>query len=66
MMHGKFPRVPDDGGDRVTLLQRLVDQILSSLPSGSQHSDLHPQTLTHSDQSELQVHTEPWTTCCMI
>ena len=47
MVHGQLPRVPDDGGDGVTLLQRLVDQILSSLPSGSQHGDLHARTLTH-------------------
>lgn len=52
MMHGEFVRVPDDGGDRVTLLQRLVHQILSGLPSGSQYSDLHPQTLMrHTDFS---------------
>lgn len=47
MMHGEFSRVPDDGSDCVTLLQRLVDQILSSLPGGSQHGDLHPQAPTH-------------------
>ena len=52
MVDGQFSRVPDDGGDRVTLLQRLVDQKLPSLPSGSQHSDLHPQSLTSSVRAE--------------
>ena len=55
MMHGQLCRVPDDGGDRVTLLQRLADQILTSLPGGSQHSNLHRYTLIHRDQSELKL-----------
>lgn len=44
MMHGDFLWVPDNSGDCVTLLQRLVDQVLSSLPSSAQYGDLHPQT----------------------
>lgn len=44
MMHSDFPWVPDNGGDRVTLLQRLGDQVLSSLSCSAQYSDLHPQT----------------------
>lgn len=47
-MNGEFGRVPDDGGDGVALLQRLVDQELAGLARGSQHGDLHPQTVTHS------------------
>lgn len=47
MMHGEFSWVPDDGGDGVTLLQRLADQKLSSLSRGSQHGDLHCQILSH-------------------
>lgn len=48
MVHREFGRVPDDGGDHMALLQRLVDQVLPRLPGGSQHCDLHPQP-----QSEL-------------
>lgn len=44
MVHGELLRAPDHGGDRVALLQRLSDQMLSGLPSGSQQSDLHLQT----------------------
>lgn len=53
MMHSEFSWIPDNGGDCVTLLQCLVDQVLSSLPCGSQHGDLHPKTLTHRAQSVL-------------
>lgn len=35
MMHAQFSRIPDDGRDHVTLLQRLVDQVLTGLSSGS-------------------------------
>lgn len=52
MMHGEFSRVPDNGGDCVTLLQRLVDQVLSSLSRSSEYSDLHPQCLAHRAQSD--------------
>jgi len=41
----EFPRVPDDGGDRVSALQRLADQVLTRLARGSQHRDPHPHTL---------------------
>lgn len=47
MMHSEFSWVPDNGGDGVTLLQRLVDQKLSGLSCSSQHSDLHRQILAH-------------------
>lgn len=51
-MHGQLLRVPDDGGDRVALLQRLSDQMLPRLPGGSQQRDLHPQT--RRDESGLE------------
>lgn len=51
MMHGDFPWVPDDSGDCVTLLQRLVDQVLSSLSCSAEHGDLHPQTPAQTAQS---------------
>lgn len=51
-MHSEFSRVPDNGGDDVTLLQRLVDQVLSSLSRSSKYSDLHPQRLAHTAQSD--------------
>lgn len=35
MMDGELGRVPDQGGDRVALLQRLVDQKLARLARGS-------------------------------
>lgn len=55
MMHGDFPWVPDHRGDRVTLLQRLVDQMLSSLSRSSEHGDLHPQTLAQTAQSDSRL-----------
>lgn len=58
MMHGDFSWVPDNGGDCVTLLQRLVDQMLSSLPCSSKHSDLHSQTLAQMAQSDT-VDSDP-------
>lgn len=53
MMNGEFGRIPDHGGDRVALLQGLVDQKLSGLARSSQHSDLHPQTVAHRVYSAL-------------
>lgn len=52
MMHGDFSWVPDHSGDCVTLLQGLVDQMLSSLSCRSEHGDLHPQTLAQTAQSD--------------
>lgn len=57
MSHGELPRVPDEGCDHVALQQGLVDQILSSLPSGSHHSDLHPLTLGAKSRLQLKQNT---------
>lgn len=62
MMHGKFSRVPGDGGDSVALLQRLVDQILASLSSGSQYDNLHARRLTRT-QSSVRVQPYQWMMC---
>lgn len=43
MMHGNFSWVPDNSGDCVTLLQRLVDQVLSSLSCSAEYGYLHRQ-----------------------
>lgn len=51
MMHGNFSWVPDNSSDCVTLLQRLVDQVLSSLSCSAEYGDLHLQTPAQMAQS---------------
>lgn len=58
MMQGDFSWVPDQSGDCVTLLQGLVDQMLSSLSRRSEHGDPHPQTLAQMAQSDT-AHSDP-------
>lgn len=51
MMLGDFSWVPDNSRDCVTLLQCLVDQVLSSLSCSAEYGDLHPQTSAQMAQS---------------
>lgn len=51
MMYGDFSWVPDNSCDCVTLLQCLVDQVLSSLSCSAEYGDLHPQTSAKMAQS---------------